>query len=267
MSPSQPIADPGPEGRVAALEREVARLQHINTVLMDRVERSFDISNSAYSLFESNILLQQRVTARTRELEESHRRLLESQRLQRVMFDQSFYLAGILSPSGILQEANSAALRFAGVTLDQVMGKPLWETPWWTHDPAQQQTLRQDIGRAAEGVFIQREVHHQSSSGELHWIEFSLQPVLGRRHGRVPEQADPPRNAPFRALPVDPSGAPDGRRREAAGGGLIPEKAVGSAGCADSGCPAAIVTSCCSRRRPGTGCRRRPHWRWPACRP
>jgi PAS domain S-box-containing protein len=180
MSPSQPTADPGTEGQVAALEREVARLQRINTVLMDRVERSFDMTNSAYSLFESNILLQQRVMARTRELEDSNRRLLESQRLQRIMFDQSFYLAGILSPTGILQEANSAALRFAEATLDEVVGKPLWETPWWTHDPAQQESLRRDIERAAEGVFIQREVNHRSSTGELHWIEFSLQPVLGK---------------------------------------------------------------------------------------
>ena len=180
MSPSQPTPASEPDGAVAVLEREVSRLRRINTVLMDRVERSFDISNSAYSLFESNILLQQRVAARTRDLEESNRRLLESQRLQRIIFDQSFYLAGILSPTGILQEANSAALRFADVTLDEVMGMPLWETPWWTHSPTQQATLRHDIQRAGEGVFIQREVNHWSAAGELHWIEFSLQPVFGK---------------------------------------------------------------------------------------
>jgi len=66
------------EQRIAALERQLAALQKVNRVLMDRVERSVDGSGAAYSLFERNIILQQSVEQRTRELE------LKTQELQRL---------------------------------------------------------------------------------------------------------------------------------------------------------------------------------------
>ena len=54
--------------RLDELELEVNRLTKVNTVLMNRVERSLDSTGNSYSLFESNILLQHTVDDRTREL-------------------------------------------------------------------------------------------------------------------------------------------------------------------------------------------------------
>jgi len=62
--------EPSADDRIAALERRLAAQQKINRVLMDRVERSVDGSGEAYSLFERNIILQQSVEQRTRELEQ-----------------------------------------------------------------------------------------------------------------------------------------------------------------------------------------------------
>ena len=47
--------------RVETLEEEVDRLGKVNEVLMNRVERSTDEAGSSYSLFESNLLLQNKV--------------------------------------------------------------------------------------------------------------------------------------------------------------------------------------------------------------
>jgi signal transduction histidine kinase/CheY-like chemotaxis protein len=55
--------------KIAQLEKALAAQRKINTVLMDRVERSVNDSGDAYSLFERNITLQQSVEKRTRELE------------------------------------------------------------------------------------------------------------------------------------------------------------------------------------------------------
>lgn len=55
--------------RLAALERENAKLRKINHVLMDRVERSMDFQGNAFSLFQTAILLEGKVRERTRELE------------------------------------------------------------------------------------------------------------------------------------------------------------------------------------------------------
>ena len=54
--------------RIEALEKENAKLQKINTVLKDRVKRSIQTSGDSFSLFETNILLQEAVERQTRDL-------------------------------------------------------------------------------------------------------------------------------------------------------------------------------------------------------
>jgi septal ring factor EnvC (AmiA/AmiB activator) len=56
---------------LARLEYENAKLRKINAALIDRVERSTDLSHSAFSMFERAITLEQLVRDRTRELEEA----------------------------------------------------------------------------------------------------------------------------------------------------------------------------------------------------
>ncbi len=53
----------------AALELEVARLKKINSVLMDRVERSMDLQGSAFSLFQAATALESKIRERTQALE------------------------------------------------------------------------------------------------------------------------------------------------------------------------------------------------------
>lgn len=71
---SQPKSSPE---RLAELEEELARQLEINRALMSRVERSTDLSGNSFSLFESNIMLHQRVDERTRELQLINARLQE----------------------------------------------------------------------------------------------------------------------------------------------------------------------------------------------
>ena len=58
---------------------------------------------------------------------------------------------GLLSLDGTLLDANSTALEAVGLPLSVVLGQPFWDTPWWTHDPAEQARLRAGIRRAAQG--------------------------------------------------------------------------------------------------------------------
>ena len=62
--------------QVAKLQKQIASMRKVNDVLMDRVERSVDSAGGAYSLFESNILLQQRVEERTQALERAYQEIL-----------------------------------------------------------------------------------------------------------------------------------------------------------------------------------------------
>lgn len=66
----------GAGGRdIAELERQIAKLTEINRALMGRVERSLDFHGNAFTLFESAIFLDRKVTDRTRELTEAMRSL------------------------------------------------------------------------------------------------------------------------------------------------------------------------------------------------
>ena len=74
MTDSAPFATAAPEDaaqHIARLEGELRKLRKINATLIDRVERSTDLSHSAFSMFERAITLEQLVRDRTRALEQA----------------------------------------------------------------------------------------------------------------------------------------------------------------------------------------------------
>ena len=69
-----------------------------------------------------------------------------TERRFRAIFDQTFQFVGLLEVDGTVLEANQTALTFAGVTLQSVVGKPFWDTPWFTGTPGME---RAAAGRRA----------------------------------------------------------------------------------------------------------------------
>jgi signal transduction histidine kinase len=67
--------------RVKSLEDKIQQLEKINTALMDRVERGTDNAGSSYSLFESNLTLQNMVRDRTRHLHQAQTRLAQNEKM------------------------------------------------------------------------------------------------------------------------------------------------------------------------------------------
>ena len=97
----------------------------------------------------------------------------------RAIYDQAHYLAGLLAPDGVLRHANRVACALIGRTPAELVGRPFWDTPWWTHSPVEQAKLRAGIARAAQGGNVQFETLHRDAGDSLHPINFSLRPVLG----------------------------------------------------------------------------------------
>jgi PAS domain S-box-containing protein len=104
--------------------------------------------------------------------------LRESEWKFRAIFEHTFQFIGLMTLDGTLIEANRTALRFTGVEESEVIGKPFWETPWWRHSTELQAELRAAIAKAAQGEFVRFEASHPSISGKLHYIDFSLKPVM-----------------------------------------------------------------------------------------
>lgn len=103
--------------------------------------------------------------------------LVENERRFRAIFDSTFQFIGLLSPEGILLEANQTALDFGGFTRADVVNRPFWEARWWTINCETQIQLQQAINRAASGEFVRYEVDVLGAGSRVATIDFSLKPV------------------------------------------------------------------------------------------
>jgi PAS domain S-box-containing protein len=104
--------------------------------------------------------------------------LKQSEHKFRAIFDSTFQLMGLLTTEGIVVEANRTALDAVGIELKDVVGKPFWDTPWWSNSPPQQQQVRNAVSQAASGQLVRFESQHLLADGTLGYVDFSLKPVF-----------------------------------------------------------------------------------------
>jgi PAS domain S-box-containing protein len=119
--------------------------------------------------------------------------LLDTGRRLRALLDQTYQFIGLLTPDGIVIDANRTSLEFGGMQESDVIGRFFWETPWWTHSLELQERLRDAVRRVAGGEFERFEATHPAADGSLHYIDFSLKPVkdeAGRVIYLIPEGRD-----------------------------------------------------------------------------
>ncbi|MCX6353972.1 MAG: PAS domain S-box protein [Candidatus Aureabacteria bacterium] len=103
-----------------------------------------------------------------------------SERTIRAVFDQTFQFIGMMTVDGMLIEVNRTAMQFAGINESDCLGKPFWDTPWWTHSKELQNKLHEAVTRAASGETVFFEATHYAADRSLHYIDFSLKPVKDR---------------------------------------------------------------------------------------
>jgi|GEM_PF-1744134 len=117
----------------------------------------------------------------------------ESERKFRAIFDEAFQFIGLLDVEGTLLEINRTALHYINTPEADVTGKPFWQTPWWSHEPAEQKKLRNAIRAAAGGDFARFEATNRSHDGSLVYLDVSIKPVkddAGRVVLLLPEGRD-----------------------------------------------------------------------------
>lgn len=84
---------------------------------------------------------------------------------------------GLMTPDGVLLEANRPALAAAGLKPEDVLGKPFDETYWWSYSGDIQQQLRMAIARAACGEASRYDVQVRVAEKQFIVVDFSIQPV------------------------------------------------------------------------------------------
>ncbi len=111
------------------------------------------------------------------ERKQAEDKLRDSERMFRAVVDQTYQFIGLLKTDGTLIDVNETALAFSGIVKSDVMNKPFWEGPWWTHSPELQEKVRDAVKRTAQGDFVRFEATHPAKDGSLHYIDFSMKPV------------------------------------------------------------------------------------------
>ncbi|WP_153952657.1 PAS domain S-box protein [Halosegnis longus] len=105
--------------------------------------------------------------------------ITESKRRERrfeAIFNNTYQLTGLLQPDGTVIEANEAALSFAGVERDEVVGMPLWEAEWFQSGQQARDVVREAVETARDGELFRDEIKIQGTDGEA-FIDFSVRPI------------------------------------------------------------------------------------------
>lgn len=107
--------------------------------------------------------------------------LKESEQKFLSIFNSSYSFIGFLHPDGTLLEANETALRMAGLTRKDVIGKKFWDCYWWQISEEAQTELKENVLKARNGKEITYEVKVWIENKRPLTILFSLRPVFDAR--------------------------------------------------------------------------------------
>jgi NO-binding membrane sensor protein with MHYT domain len=109
----------------------------------------------------------------------------------RQVFETSHLYQGLMTAEGVLTYANSTALAGINAILASVVGRPFWETPWFTGTGGMPQKVREAVQRAAAGEAQNLPMTLQLPIGERSF-DFSFRPVKadGKVVAIVPEAID-----------------------------------------------------------------------------
>lgn len=139
-----------------------------------------------------NDTLEAHVKTRTAELERTLAAQSAIAGRLRASFESSLSYQGFMDLDGTLLEANAASLAGIKAQLADVVGRPFWETAWFTGTPGLPQVAREAVARAARGEAVRQVIEIELPAGRR-TFDFSLRPVRnvrGELIGIVPEGVD-----------------------------------------------------------------------------
>ena len=118
--------------------------------------------------------------------------LRESEAQMKAVFETSYQLKGLLDIDGRLLAVNAIALDAIGQTSADVIGRPLWETPWFTATEGLPDLIRGVVQAAARGESFRAELDAVLPGGRRRF-DLSVRPIRdqqGTIFAIMPEAVD-----------------------------------------------------------------------------
>ncbi len=109
---------------------------------------------------------------------ESEFALRRSEKQVRNVIDNLFAFVGVLSPEGILLEANRTALNAASLSSEDVIGKHFTETYWWEYSEEVKNQMQNSIEKTAAGESVRYDVTIRIGENKFIPIDFMLAPLF-----------------------------------------------------------------------------------------
>ena len=104
--------------------------------------------------------------------------LRSSEQHLRNVISSLFTFVAVLTPDGILIQANQALLEVAKLQADDVLGKPLAEIYWWSYSSTVQAQLQAALGRVSQGERVRYEVEGRVGENQFITIDLALTPMF-----------------------------------------------------------------------------------------
>ena len=147
--------------------------------------RQYEARTRLGALHDLTESLERQVADRTAALSASEARM-------RAIFETNYQYQGLLSPDGTLLDANQTSLDGINAKLKDVVGRPFWDTLWFTATPGMKERVREAVEAVAAGATIRQELRVRLPMG---WrsFDFGMRPVRdesGKVVALVPEAVD-----------------------------------------------------------------------------
>jgi len=138
-----------------------------------------------HDLRQLNEILELRITERTAQLESNEAQM-------RAILETSHQYQGLLNLHGDLLFANKTALAGIRAEASAVLGKPFWETPWFSGTKGMRDAVRDAFIAVMQGEEVQIEMLLRLPIGER-YFDFTMRPLRdqhGAIIGAVPDAID-----------------------------------------------------------------------------
>lgn len=103
--------------------------------------------------------------------------LIKSEQHLRDVLDNLFVFVGVLDKNGILLETNKTAISSADLKFRDVIGKPFYETHWWSFSKASQNNIKKAIKEALKGNVLRYDTAIRLKNNNLVTMDFSISPI------------------------------------------------------------------------------------------
>jgi PAS domain S-box-containing protein len=103
--------------------------------------------------------------------------LREKEHRYQAVFNDPNILVGMLDTEGTVLDINETAMRYIEADVEDITGEPFWKTPWFSGDESVQQEVREWIGKAAAGEYVEFEIDLSASVDEPPVVSGVFRPV------------------------------------------------------------------------------------------